>query len=108
MARPRGFEPLTPRSVVWCSIQLSYGRLARAGDVADALARFKRLDRQLVQLPKDRLSHHTRANLGGSRRHNVGGAQARSQNIAARPLDQSSVLLHAERVAQQHGETEQL
>ncbi len=27
MARPRGFEPLTPRFVVWCSIQLSYGRL---------------------------------------------------------------------------------
>src|SRR5689334_13349687 len=27
MARPRGFEPLTPRSVVWCSIQLSYGRV---------------------------------------------------------------------------------
>ena len=27
MARPRGFEPLTPRSVVWCSIQLSYGRM---------------------------------------------------------------------------------
>ena len=26
LARPRGFEPLTPRSVVWCSIQLSYGR----------------------------------------------------------------------------------
>jgi hypothetical protein len=28
MARPRGFEPLTPRSVVWCSVQLSYGRSA--------------------------------------------------------------------------------
>jgi hypothetical protein len=28
MARPKGFEPLTPRFVVWCSIQLSYGRLA--------------------------------------------------------------------------------
>jgi hypothetical protein len=27
MARPNGFEPLTPRFVVWCSIQLSYGRL---------------------------------------------------------------------------------
>src|SRR5690348_11892467 len=27
MARPRGVEPLTPRSVVWCSIQLSYGRI---------------------------------------------------------------------------------
>jgi hypothetical protein len=26
MARPEGFEPPTPRSVVWCSIQLSYGR----------------------------------------------------------------------------------
>src|SRR5262249_17729032 len=24
-------EPLTPRSVVWCSIQLSYGRLPKAG-----------------------------------------------------------------------------
>ena len=28
MARPKGFEPLTPRFEVWCSIQLSYGRLA--------------------------------------------------------------------------------
>ena len=30
MARPKGFEPLTPRFVVWCSIQLSYGRHADA------------------------------------------------------------------------------
>src|SRR5438477_11496294 len=30
LARPRGVEPLTPRSVVWCSIQLSYGRLCHA------------------------------------------------------------------------------
>ena len=29
MARPKGFEPLTPRFVVWCSIQLSYGRMPR-------------------------------------------------------------------------------
>ncbi len=29
MARPKGFEPLTPRFVVWCSIQLSYGRIRR-------------------------------------------------------------------------------
>ena len=28
MARPKRFELLTPRFVVWCSIQLSYGRLS--------------------------------------------------------------------------------
>ena len=27
MARPEGFEPPAPRFVVWCSIQLSYGRV---------------------------------------------------------------------------------
>ena len=32
MARPKGFEPLTPRFVVWCSIQLSYGRPVRSGE----------------------------------------------------------------------------
>ena len=31
MARPEGFEPPTPKFVVWCSIQLSYGR-AGAGN----------------------------------------------------------------------------
>jgi hypothetical protein len=30
MARPKRFELLTPRFVVWCSIQLSYGRLSLA------------------------------------------------------------------------------
>ena len=30
MARSKGFEPLTPRFVVWCSIQLSYERAARS------------------------------------------------------------------------------
>ena len=37
LARPEGFEPPTPKFVVWCSIQLSYGRLlrCRAGDVPE-------------------------------------------------------------------------
>ena len=30
LAHRRGFEPLTPRFVVWCSIQLSYRCLAAA------------------------------------------------------------------------------
>ncbi len=29
MARPKRFELLTPKFVVWCSIQLSYGRVFR-------------------------------------------------------------------------------
>src|SRR5712692_4741065 len=34
VARPKRFELLTPRFVVWCSIQLSYGRFCqiRTGD----------------------------------------------------------------------------
>jgi hypothetical protein len=31
VARPKRFELLTPRFVVWCSIQLSYGRLIAVG-----------------------------------------------------------------------------
>jgi hypothetical protein len=30
LARPKRFELLTPRFVVWCSIQLSYGRRSQA------------------------------------------------------------------------------
>src|SRR5947208_6735639 len=32
LARPEGFEPPTPRFVVWCSIQLSYGRVAQCAE----------------------------------------------------------------------------
>jgi hypothetical protein len=36
MARPKRFELLTPRFVVWCSIQLSYGRAMGSDDTAQA------------------------------------------------------------------------
>ena len=32
MARPERFELPTPRFVVWCSIQLSYGRVPGCGE----------------------------------------------------------------------------
>jgi hypothetical protein len=32
LARPKRFELLTPRFVVWCSIQLSYGRAGIVGE----------------------------------------------------------------------------
>ncbi len=35
MARPKRFELLTPRFVVWCSIQLSYGRAPRVVDTPE-------------------------------------------------------------------------
>ena len=42
LARPKGFEPLTPRFVVWCSIQLSYGRLRRLGSARRTTRRIER------------------------------------------------------------------
>src|SRR5579883_3320092 len=44
MARPKGFEPLTPRFVVWCSIQLSYGRVWRARTYWGAPAKARTTD----------------------------------------------------------------
>ncbi len=38
VARPKGFEPLTPRFVVWCSIQLSYGRAGQAAIACEAFS----------------------------------------------------------------------
>jgi hypothetical protein len=35
VARPKRFELLTPRFVVWCSIQLSYGRVAGIAKASD-------------------------------------------------------------------------
>ena len=42
LARPERFERPTPRFVVWCSIQLSYGRVFRLA-VRAIKARFRRV-----------------------------------------------------------------
>ena len=51
MARPEGFEPPAPRFVVWCSIQLSYGR-AGSGDIGlEVSACNPRLHQRRLVLP---------------------------------------------------------
>src|SRR6185312_1696486 len=49
MARPKRFELLTPRFVVWCSIQLSYGRVANRFDQAG-----RRQGREPMEAPGQR------------------------------------------------------
>jgi hypothetical protein len=49
VARPKGFEPLTPRFVVWCSIQLSYGRPRRAIERRPAGSRSSRRSARSLQ-----------------------------------------------------------
>ena len=59
LARPKRFELLTPRFVVWCSIQLSYGRAREAGCIRSlardqgrvwALSGFGRRDRGAAEV----------------------------------------------------------
>src|SRR4029078_6559083 len=50
MARPKRFELLTPRFVVWCSIQLSYGRIIHCRKSARGTGHSYRLDRVLARV----------------------------------------------------------
>ena len=53
LARPKGFEPLTPRFVVWCSIQLSYGRMP---DIAGPFGRPAKPHSWLLGAPRSSVS----------------------------------------------------
>jgi hypothetical protein len=52
LARRKGFEPLTPRFEVWCSIQLSYRRPGGTG-----LPQFVVAANSFPPLPRRRLAH---------------------------------------------------
>ncbi len=74
MARPKGFEPLTPRFVVWCSIQLSYGRIIlKTGVLAPKSAHGKR------QGPR-KYTHSISAAIGAP-----GHSPGRTTHCAPRP-----------------------
>src|SRR5438874_8237330 len=52
MARPKRFELLTPRFVVWCSIQLSYGRVSPGcGPKAPVLPKRRKVRERALYLP---------------------------------------------------------
>ncbi len=59
MARPEGFEPPAPRFVVWCSIQLSYGRLG-VGDIGASAGVRKPRMRAFARLPGGAAKHRER------------------------------------------------
>jgi hypothetical protein len=98
LARPERLELPTPRFVVWCSIQLSYGRSQARGCSRTPVA-YQPLGRQFVQLSQDRLAHHAGADPGGARCHDIGGAQTVFQHVDAGFLDQTGVFVHAKGIA---------
>src|SRR5437763_7289472 len=74
MARPERFERPTPRFVVWCSIQLSYGRVF----VGHVRARKpERLPGRAREACEGGLSYPLRPGLARSRTRNLCGDPAR-------------------------------
>ena len=65
LARPERLELPTPRFVVWCSIQLSYGRAVRRGDLAEPPDRINPQSRDLREYAT---SPPYATNLSSSRR----------------------------------------
>ena len=53
VARRKGFEPLTPRFEVWCSIQLSYRRLGGKGGAPEEIRTPDPQIRSLVLYPAE-------------------------------------------------------
>ena len=124
LARPERLELPTPRFVVWCSIQLSYGRRggghlpqpptsqATPGPLAHG---------RITQFPPPpsiprpcparahRLAHHPRAHPRRARLHDVGRAQSHWPAHAPRPAPPAAASAsRSKAVAQQHRQAQHL
>src|SRR6266403_6354523 len=66
VARPKRFELLTPRFVVWCSIQLSYGRVFRRKHLRALADRCRVHSENILQIAKARHSYRLRGGLARS------------------------------------------
>ena len=84
LARPEGFEPPTPRFVVWCSIQLSYGRAWRAPHKGGACAWQSPIRRGIRPSRKSRAPAPRRAAASAARRSRRGGT---SRSLRLRALE---------------------
>lgn len=71
VARSKGFEPLTPRFEVWCSIQLSYERVR--GTIA-ASAQMSRRRARMEILPFERALRQRGSGLGSMNWPRIGHA----------------------------------
>ena len=73
MARPKRFELLTPRFVVWCSIQLSYGRVFRWHFGAQGPPMPHASGKRFQDVAKERFSYPLRPELARSGNARRGG-----------------------------------
>src|SRR5271168_3200960 len=105
LAHPKRVELLTPRFVVWCSIQLSYGCSTKRG-LAEVASDGN--SSQAIKFVEKRIAHFCRAEMRPAGGGDVRGAAGIGEDVFHGLLDQGCVFLHVEGVAQQHGEAEDL
>src|SRR5437763_10615843 len=85
MARPKRFELLTPRFVVWCSIQLSYGRVFRGHSKGMDPAMPHAFGELSKKVAKARHSYRLRPGLASS--GNASDVLSRQENAAKQRLN---------------------
>ena len=89
LARPKRFELLTPRFVVWCSIQLSYGRAGRQNLLSEGRKR-KRSERAI---PGQRQVPRAAAATGRVARKSRCGKRKTPRKLPPMPLSERRALV---------------